>query len=405
MTGAREVNLDQCIKCSICTMFCPVAAVNPRFAGPKQCGPDMMRFTLEDPAAVYPGVHYCSNCKNCDLACPSGVRISVINQLAKARSGTAGRPGITGYLPARPDLAGKMASLWPGLVNRVLRWPLGRRLLEKSTGLASRAPLPPYAPLIFRKLLRRVKQNAAGKKVVYFPGCFVEYYRPATGLALVRILKENGYQVVVPGMHCCGLPLFSNGYLNKARRLAAANVQSLAEYALAGMSILTTCPSCYLSLKVEYGELLDVPGSEVVAEKVTDAVAFLANLAANGELAGNFQPVELKIGYHQPCHHKAAGIGIPALRLLKHIPALAVQDLAAGCCGMSGSYGLKRDRYPLAMAVGRELFRAVGETEVQMVVTECGMCGVQINHGTGVMVAHPVEIMAPMGWYGPATQN
>lgn len=394
MIGAREVKLDQCIKCSICTMYCPVAAVNPLFAGPKQCGPDMMRFTLEDERAVQSAVHYCSNCKNCDLACPSGVRISLMNQLAKARSGTAGHHRITGYLLARPDLAGKMASLWPGLVNRVLRCPPGRRLLAEGAGFASSAPLPPFAPRAFRKLLRRVKQDGAGKKVVYFPGCFVEYYRPATGLALVRILQESGYQVLVPGMHCCGLPLFSNGYLNEARRLAAANVQYLAEYVRAGIPVLTTCPSCYLSLKVEYGELLAVPGSEAVAEKVTDAVAFLENLVASGELAGNFQPLELNIGYHQPCHHKAAGIGTPALRLLKLIPGLQVQDLAAGCCGMSGSYGLKRDRYHLAMAVGRELFRAVRDAGVQKVVTECGMCGVQIHHGTGVMVAHPVEILA-----------
>ena len=28
-------NFEQCIKCTVCTVYCPVAAVNPDYPGPK----------------------------------------------------------------------------------------------------------------------------------------------------------------------------------------------------------------------------------------------------------------------------------------------------------------------------------------------------------------------------------
>ena len=40
-------NFEQCIKCTICTVYCPVAAVNPNYPGPKQAGPDGERLRLK----------------------------------------------------------------------------------------------------------------------------------------------------------------------------------------------------------------------------------------------------------------------------------------------------------------------------------------------------------------------
>ena len=40
-------NFEQCLKCSICTVYCPVSAVEPNYPGPKQSGPDNERYRLE----------------------------------------------------------------------------------------------------------------------------------------------------------------------------------------------------------------------------------------------------------------------------------------------------------------------------------------------------------------------
>lgn len=42
-------NFEQCLKCSICTVYCPVSAVEPTYPGPKQSGPDNERYRLKDP--------------------------------------------------------------------------------------------------------------------------------------------------------------------------------------------------------------------------------------------------------------------------------------------------------------------------------------------------------------------
>lgn len=35
-----ENNFEQCIKCTVCTAYCPVVPVNPAYPGPKQAGPE-----------------------------------------------------------------------------------------------------------------------------------------------------------------------------------------------------------------------------------------------------------------------------------------------------------------------------------------------------------------------------
>ena len=42
-----ENNFEQCIKCTVCTVYCPVIPVNPKYPGPKQAGPDEERLRLK----------------------------------------------------------------------------------------------------------------------------------------------------------------------------------------------------------------------------------------------------------------------------------------------------------------------------------------------------------------------
>ena len=42
-------NFEECMKCTVCTAYCPVVPVNPRYPGPKQAGPDGERLRLKNP--------------------------------------------------------------------------------------------------------------------------------------------------------------------------------------------------------------------------------------------------------------------------------------------------------------------------------------------------------------------
>ena len=71
-------NFEECMKCTVCTAYCPVLQVNPLYPGPKQAGPDGERLRLKDPYFFNKALKYCMNCKRCEVACPSGVHVAMI---------------------------------------------------------------------------------------------------------------------------------------------------------------------------------------------------------------------------------------------------------------------------------------------------------------------------------------
>jgi glycerol-3-phosphate dehydrogenase subunit C len=81
------------------------------------------------------------------------------------------------------------------------------------------------------------------------------------------------------------------------------------------------------------------------------------------------------------------------LELVSLLPGIEVSDADAGCCGISGNYGFKADRYDIAMAIGSNLFETIKSSGVAFVLSDCGTCRLQITHGTGVRTAHPIAIV------------
>jgi glycerol-3-phosphate dehydrogenase subunit C len=157
-------------------------------------------------------------------------------------------------------------------------------------------------------------------------------------------------------------------------------------------------------LKREGLEILDVEDDElrVVSEAMFDLCEFLLLLHEDGELQTDFRPLELTVPYHAPCQQQGHGIGKPALELLSLIPGLRTIELDADCCGVAGTYGLKREKYAISMAVGDELFRRIQETEPDVAACDSETCRWQIEHGAGVHAVHPVELLHRAYGLGPA---
>lgn len=61
----------------------------------KQAGPDGERLRLKDGALYDEALKYCINCKRCEVACPSDVKIGDIIQRARAQYGQQNRPCAT----------------------------------------------------------------------------------------------------------------------------------------------------------------------------------------------------------------------------------------------------------------------------------------------------------------------
>lgn len=399
--------LDECIKCNICTSYCPVSAVTDLFPGPKYVGPQAQRFRQPDqPHSPDASVDYCSGCRVCNDVCPTGVKIAEMNARARAQIVADRGLSLRNRLLGRNELLGRLGSIAPDLANLALHNPASRWMAEKLMGIARHAPLPKWSlngtfgEWMRRTHARRLRTPAQelGKKVVYFHGCSTMYYEPFVGKATVAVLEHLGYEVIVPPQNCCGLPMLSNGEFKAAAGYHRRNVATLASFARAGIPVIGTSTSCTLTLKEEAPELLDLSdeASHELKMGTWDIFEWLAERHALGELPTDFQPLHYTLPYHAPCQQRAHRIGKPALEILSLIPGLDLRESHARCCGIAGTYGYKIEKYQIAMDVGEELFSFVRSQGAGISYTACDSetCRWQLEHGTGLPSRHPIEFLA-----------
>jgi glycerol-3-phosphate dehydrogenase subunit C len=325
------------------------------------------------------------------------VRVAELN--AQARAAMRARDGmpLRDRLLARPDVAGRLARPLAPLANRTLASPAARRVLEAVAGIHRDAALPPIAPRTLQSWARRRPAPAPGPStVVYFHGCAANWNEPRTGRIVIELLEHQGLAVAVPPQGCCGLPLLSNGDLAGARAYVRRLAAALAPHARAGALVVASSTSCGLMLKREAREVLELEGDAdlaAVAPQVRDVSELLLGLADAGELRDGLRPLPLRIPYHQPCQARGHGLGKPALELLRLVPGLEPVELDRACCGVAGTYGLKREKHAIAMDVGRALFADVRALRPELSACDSETCRWQIESATGVRTRHPVEFL------------
>jgi glycerol-3-phosphate dehydrogenase subunit C len=390
-------SLDHCVKCTICESFCPVSNVTPLFPGPKYVGPQAERFRVRDEVSPDASLDYCSGCGICTQVCPQGVHIAEINTQARAKLKERDGVKLRDRLLARPDVIGRLATPAAQLVNRTLRSRPLRLVAEHVLGLDHRAALPAYPGRTFQRWARGRMSPAGARRVAYFHGCGANWSEPRTGEMAVELLEWAGCQVDVPPRQaCCGLPAQSNGQFGLARRYVRRMARRLAPAARAGLDIVGTSTSCTLMLKREAREILgleDDPELRLVGDRVYDICEYLALLHGRGELRTDFRPLPITVTYHAPCQQQGHAVGEPALDLMALVPELRVIENDATCCGVAGTYGLKREKYDIAMDVGAGLFRQIADNGSDLSVCDSETCRWQIQHATGVRSVHPVEML------------
>jgi glycerol-3-phosphate dehydrogenase subunit C len=387
-------SLDHCVKCTICETLCPFAQATPLFPGPKYVGPQAERYRLAGPSADA-SVDYCSGCGICTRVCPQGVKIAEINSRARARLWEERGIPLRNQLIARPSVLGRLGTPVAPLANWTLRNGPVRRLAERLLGLHRDAPLPKFAGRTFQRWAREHVSPAADRIVVYFHGCGTNYYEPTVGRMTVEVLEHNGFRVAIPQQDCCGLPLQSNGNFPAARAYVRRLAASLAPFARDGHPIVANSTSCGLMLKREAREILDVEDEDlvVVSDATYDLCEFLLLLHERGELRTDFEPLRWTVPYHAPCQQQGHGIGKPALDLLALVPELRVTELDTDCCGIAGTYGLKKEKYDISMKVGERLFQLLRESQADVAACDSETCRWQLEHATGVHAVHPVELL------------
>lgn len=350
----------------------------------------------------------CIECKACKAECPSSVDMTKIKFEFLSHYYEHHPVPLRTQLFADIAYWSRLASgLTAPLANAVVKNSLVRWGIDRFLGISRQRQLPEFAAEPFTRWFKfRQKANgtafsgngkgSARPQVVLFNDTWNTYNYPQVSIAATEVLEAAGFEVLLPGHHCCGRPMMSKGLVNKARRAARDTVDRLAPLAERGLPIIGLEPSCLLSMRDEYFSLLPGdPRVRLVAERCFMFEEFIARLADEGRLKLNFTDEVRKVLLHGHCHQKALIGTKPSHRTLGLPPHYEVAEVDSGCCGMAGAFGYEVEHYDLSLAMGeRRLFPAVRAEDGEAIIAAAGAsCRQQIKHGTGRQVLHPAEVL------------
>lgn len=398
MTENSVNNFEQCIKCTVCTVYCPVAAVNPLYPGPKQSGPDGERLRLKRPEFYDEALKYCLNCKRCEVACPSNVRIGDIIQSARIKFSKK-KPGLREFALANTDLVGSISTTVAPVVNATVGSKPVKAMMDAVLKIDHRRTFPKYSQGTFEGWMKKQReaQSAFPKQVSFFHGCYVNYNNPALGKDFVKIMNALGIGVqLLEKEKCCGVALISNGFINQAKRQAKVNVASIRKASgEQGMPVLATSSTCTFTLRDEYPHLLGIDNADV-RDKIELATRYIYRLLKSGDVKLRFREdaPKIRVAYHTPCHMEKLGWSYYSIELLKMIPSVELTVLDSQCCGIAGTYGFKKENYATSQAIGESLFRKIEASGCDIVATDCETCKWQIEMSAAKKVEHPLSILA-----------
>jgi len=402
-----------CVHCGLCTSACPTFTE----LGDENDSPRgriyLMRLVAEGQLGLDRRVRrhldLCLDCRSCETACPSGVHYGRLIEPFRLAVEESDRS-----LRKRWDLFRELIlfRLFP-YANRI-------RLAMKPVRLAQRLGVYGWAERLglFKLIPGRLGQMvtlvgppvdggpslprflpAVGRRrarVAFFVGCVADAMFRHTHWATLRVLQQNGCDVLVPpGQGCCGAIHHHAGSRDGARGLADQNV---AAFDLDEIdAVIVNHGGCGAMLK-EYGLHWTDDRREArqrFAAKVKDINEFLDEL-------GLVRPegrIDEVATYHDACHlGHAQKVREAPRRLLAQIPGLVLRELPETeiCCGSAGTYNLNQP----AMAerlIRRKLQNILG-TGARIVLASNAGCLLQIGREVRrrrkpLAVMHPMDLM------------
>jgi len=396
--GRLEEHMERCVRCSACKAECPTYAAS-HMEGVSARGRVMLvraliNGELKPTKTLAQRLYSCMLCGLCEPLCPVGVDITGIiyeglrltsshdprgtikRRLAKeAFTNTERAFGLGKFLKPMLPLSpfkGALAPFDVTLPETTLRSE-GMLYMPKN-GSANESPE--------NESVGEVSMEPKGR-VAVFVGCAANYIYPHMGRALIKILNNMGYEVVLPeGEVCCGAPLRAMGMEDEAKELAAKNIEVFNE--LDVHAVLSPCPTCTLTIKKHYPELI---GQGI--EGAQDPLEFLASLIAQGTEELPQVSVNGPVMYHEPCHLASGlGAGNKAREVMHAIGLKFTEPDKRICCG----FGLQ-SVYPEDSEAQLERLEFFKEPDKGTLVTACPGCAAQLarSHGN---VSHVLELIA-----------
>jgi len=392
-----------CVRCGLCASVCPLWEIE-RIEPLLPRGKSILWLELEkgsplDRKRLRERLKACLLCNRCGRDCPTGVRGAYLTMGLRAQVGPSRLVKSLYRLFLKKRWALGLALNCINLFYRFLppsKPPL-RHLPHYLQFFLNGPRLPKLSPKPLSKLLPKVNPplNERKMKVLLFSGCGMEYLFPHVALKAVRLLNQNGIEVIFPKEQgCCGMPLFGIGDLEGVKSLAEHNLEVLtrekADY------VVGLCSSCLSSLKELYKCFFpELPKVEELSKKTLNLSQLLVSLEKE-EFQSSLK-VGTKVSYHDPCHTlNFQNLKDDPKRILRSLKDINFVEVPPYCCGMGGTFSLN---FPsLSQAIGEKRIEQLKGTRAELILTDCPGCMLQlkdlvIKNGLSMEVLHWVEAL------------
>ena len=338
----------------------------------------------------------CLACKGCKSECPSNVDMTRLRaELLQQYYNQHGTP-LRSWLVARTTQIEDICQYIRPLYNFFITFKPTSSIIKKTIGFAEERKLPKLKTITNDKL-----KTEGEKKVWLFLDEFTRNHEPELAETFVSLLAALGYGVIIPQHKESGRAAISKGCLKRAKKIAEKNVQMLKDVVTADAPLVGIEPSCILSFRDEYPDLVPEGMRDNAKELGRHSLLFdeflLQEIKVGLISRNSFEQTPIEIFLHGHCHQKAlVGVEVMA-EVLRQLLNAKVNVIPSGCCGMAGSFGYEKEHYKTSLAIGEMVLfptvRKAHNKPATYVVAPGTSCRQQILDGTGVRAVHPIEIL------------
>ena len=351
----------------------------------------------------------CLACKGCRSECPSNVDMTRLrSEILQQKYDVDGMP-LRSFAVSRMATVEQLGHLvWP-IYNLFASWKFSSNIIKNIIKFSTERDIPTLSRVTMRKAVqqacRKHKEKATKGKVYLFADEFTNFQEAEIGLTFAILLLHLGYEVEIPKHVESGRAAISKGNLKLAKKFALKNVNLLKNKISEQTPLVGIEPSCILSFRDEYPDLVPAELRQQAKELGRNALLFdefiVREVAAGHITSNDFKTDALEIWLHGHCHQKALVGTEKTVQTFKLLTGAKVHVIPSGCCGMAGSFGYEKEHYRTSLAIGEMVLfpavrKALANTDnvTPCIVSAPGTsCRQQILDGTGVHAVHPIEIL------------
>src|SRR5210317_2591567 len=338
-------------------------------------------------------MQHCVGCKGCTKECPSGVDMAAMKSEYLYQNRSKRTMADKAFANFHKSLS--YQGLWR-LINPLLKSGLTKRLM----GIHPKRSVPGLAPPAYMKAYEKnySVESAADQErtVILWVDEFTQAQDPLLVGKALDVLSALGYS---PAVVCgpSGRAAISGGFLLESKKIAQKALKNLqnATKTLKNAPILGLEASAVLSAKDEYPRLLPAENEWLKAQRFETVDKFLASelpkLTGTKQL---FAPHPEEILLHVHCHQKSLESAGDTAYVLQLLLGAKVNRVKSSCCGMAGSYGMKRENFEMSKKMADlVLLPAIEAFEGEHIVATGTSCRHQIDDLSSRSAVHLMDVL------------